>query len=128
MLTPLAEPAFHTCSYGFRQGIGIADAIRGFGQIVREQKHYVVGKVDLKDAFDRIAQNRLLDVLALHVPDTKLLQLIELVMTGRGWINKQGKTNIGLPQGGPLSPLLFNIYLNHVLDQRMDGTQYARCD
>ncbi len=128
VLTPLAEPAFHPSSYGFRQGICIADAIRGFASAVLQHKRYVVGKIDLKDAFDRIPQARLLDIVGLHVPDAKLLELIKLVVTGRGWENKQGKTKVGLPQGGPMSPLLFNIYLNHVFDQCMGkhGVKFIR--
>ena len=63
---------------------------------------------DIKDAFTRVPLNRLLDVLNIYVPSEEVLQLIRRLLD-------TGKRH-GIRQGGPLSPLLLNLYLHHVLD------------
>lgn len=128
VLVAIVESAFHPWSFGFRPGICITDATRELMSICMTQQRFVIGKVDLKDAFDRVPQNRLLDIIAQHVPDTDLMKLIQRIVCRETWVNKQGKQNIGLPQGGPMSPVLFNIYLNHVLDQVISkaGVKFIR--
>jgi group II intron reverse transcriptase/maturase len=128
VLVPIVESAFHPNSFGFRPGIHIADAVRCLSTICKTEKRFTIGKLDLKDAFDRIPHDRLLGVVARHVPDTKMLELIQRFVCRREWVNKQGKQNVGLPQGGPMSPVLFNIYLNHVLDHVISkaGVRFVR--
>jgi hypothetical protein len=65
---------------------------------------------DLRDAFDNVPQRRLLDVVRLYVSDERMLYLLErVVLTG---------SKRGLRQGGNLSPLLLNVYLDHLLDKK----------
>jgi hypothetical protein len=65
---------------------------------------------DIRDAFDQVPQQRLLDVVRLRLPDDGIVRLVErLVLTRAGR---------GLRQGGCLSPLLLNLYLDHHLDRK----------
>ncbi len=65
---------------------------------------------DLRNAFDEVPQRRLLDILRLHIPDERMKRLIERVVLT--------ETTRGLRQGGNLSPLLLNVYLDHLLDKK----------
>jgi hypothetical protein len=117
VLSPIYEALFHPWSFGFRKGISTVDALRELSGLCNRHQRYVLGKLDLKDAFDRIPHHWLLDVLRQWVKDEKLVGLVERIVRRPGWLNKQGKSHIGLPQGGPLSPLLFNVYVDHFFDQ-----------
>ncbi|MCY3018044.1 MAG: reverse transcriptase/maturase family protein [Planctomycetota bacterium] len=79
--------------------------------------------VSLKNAFDRVPHERLLDIVRVMVRDERLVRLIASIVNRSCWRNKQGKANVGLPQGGPLSPILFNLYLDWFLD-RVLKTKY----
>jgi len=63
---------------------------------------------DLRKAFDHVPRHRLMDVLGYYLRDARTLALLEAVVG-----DTRGR---GIPQGGPLSPLLLNIYLHHTLD------------
>jgi hypothetical protein len=117
VLSAVFEIKFSNRSFGFRRGVSLVDAFRTMEHDLTTSGRRVLGKIDLKDAFDRVPHGQLLDILKLYVRDRKLLCLIEKFVRRPSWRNKQEKGHIGLPQGGPLSPTLFNVYLNHVLDR-----------
>jgi RNA-directed DNA polymerase len=113
VLEPIFEHGFAEHSYGFRPGRGAKDALRRVDQLLQEGKCWVVD-VDLKGYFDSIPQDKLLIAIQEHVSDGAVLELIQrfleqgVMESGKGW----SPTEQGTPQGGVLSPLLANIYLN----------------
>jgi len=118
VLEPIFERDFAEHSYGFRPGRGCKDALRRVDQLLKEGYTYIVD-ADLKSYFDTIPHDRLLALVAQKVTDGRVLSLIESflkqgVLDGlREWTPEEGT-----PQGGCISPLLSNIYLNP-LDHRM---------
>jgi retron-type reverse transcriptase len=95
---------------GFRPGLGINEALALAERLAVGGGRWVWLAEDLKDAFNHVPQQRLLDVLRTLLPDEGVTRLLgRLVKTGGG---------IGIRQGGPLSPLLLNVYLNHFLDRK----------
>jgi RNA-directed DNA polymerase len=113
VLEPIFEHTFAEHSYGFRPGRGAKDALRRVDQLLQEGKCWVVD-ADLKGYFDSIPQDKLMAAIQEHVSDGAVLELIQrfleqgVMESGKGW----SPTEQGTPQGGVLSPLLANIYLN----------------
>ena len=126
VLTPLFEPDFSESSYGFRPGRkahGAVEAARGY---VREGYRWVVD-LDLEKFFDRVNHDRLMARVALKVEDKRVLGLIRRYL-GSG-VTIGGvvvETVEGTPQGGPLSPLLSNIYLDE-LDKELERRGHKFC-
>lgn len=113
VLEPIFEHTFAQHSYGFRPGRGAKDALRRVDKLLRAGKCWVVD-ADLKGYFDSIPQDKLVAAIQEHVSDGAVLELIQrflkqgVMESGKGW----SPTENGTPQGGVLSPLLANIYLN----------------
>ena len=128
-LEPIFEREFAEHSYGFRPGRGCKDALRRVNQLLKAGYTYVVD-ADLKSYFDTIPHDRLLALVAQKVSDGRVLSLIEAylkqgVLDGlREWTPEEGS-----PQGGCISPLLSNIYLNpldHLMAQQgFEMVRYA---
>jgi len=115
VLEPLYEPTFHPSSHGFRPGRGCQTAIAEAKGYVEEGYHVVVD-MDLEKFFDRVHQQRLLARLAQRVDDKRLLALIGRMLKAQVVMPDGMKvaTDEGVPQGGPLSPLLSNIVLDEL--------------
>jgi group II intron reverse transcriptase/maturase len=111
---PLFEPQFHEWSFGFRPGRGAHDALKQCRKNVNEGYAYVVD-MDLEKFFDTVSQSKLIEVLSGTVKDGRVISLIHKYLNA-GVVEKGmfAKTDIGVPQGGPLSPLLSNIMLNEL--------------
>lgn len=108
------EPQFSNLSHGFRPNRGCHTALREISHW-KGTKWLIEG--DIKGCFDNIDHPTLLNIIRQRVPDHSLLKLLEgLLKTGylEDW--RLNKTYSGTPQGGIISPLLANIYLNE-LDQ-----------
>lgn len=105
ILEAIFEADFCDNSYGFRpkrsQHRALAEVRRSI-----QRRMFTIIDVDLSKYFDNIKHAVLLDKVAKRVEDSKVLKLIKQVIKVTG--------KIGLPQGGPLSPLLSNIYLNEL--------------
>jgi RNA-directed DNA polymerase len=129
VLEPIFERDFAEHSYGFRPGRGCKDGLRRVDQLLKEGYTYIVD-ADLKSYFDTIPHDRLLALVAQKVSDGQVLNLIESflkqgVLDGlREWTPEEGS-----PQGGCISPLLSNIYLNpldHLMaEQGFEMVRYA---
>ena len=128
-LEPIFERDFAEHSYGFRPGRGCKDGLRRVDQLLKSGHTYVVD-ADLKSYFDTIPHDRLLALVAKKVSDGHVLSLIESflkqgVLDGlREWTPEEGS-----PQGGCISPLLSNIYLDpldHLMAQQgFEMVRYA---
>ena len=127
-LSPLWEAEFSEHSYGFRPDRSAPDAIRAAQGFVKAGKTWVVD-IDLKSFFDEVNHDRLMRLVGQKVRDKRLLRLIgnylrAPMQTPDGRRQKRQK---GTPQGGPLSPLLANIYLDE-LDKELEkrGVSFVR--
>lgn len=121
------EPHFHEHSYGFRPQRSAHKAVRELQAQVHAGRDWVVD-LDLESFFDRVNHDRLLHRLATHVPDVALLRLIRAFLKAGAWVGGQIEASRqGVPQGGPLSPVLANVVLDEMdweLDRR--GHRFAR--
>ena len=111
-LNPIFEPLFHDGSYGYRPGRKAQDAIQKVVEYAKEGYCYAVS-LDLSKYFDTLNHELLMDMLHRQIKDKQVLRLIKKFL--RSGVMENGmfvKTEEGSPQGGPLSPLLANIYLN----------------
>jgi len=127
VLSPIYEQVFSDNSYGFRPGRSAHDAIGKVTSLYNQGYHYVVD-LDLKAYFDTVNHDLLMNFIQQQIHDPWLLHLIRRFLTS-GVMNGQlfQKTTKGTPQGGNLSPLLANIYLNE-LDKLLTsrGHQFVR--
>ncbi len=128
ILEPIFETDFEDFSYGFRPCRGCHDATQSIWKWLNFGYTQVVD-ADLSKFFDTIPHDKLLRSVAKRVSDGRVLNLIKLFL--KAPISKDGvlsKSIKGTPQGGVISPLLANIYLNH-LDKfwvRKGYIKYAR--
>jgi RNA-directed DNA polymerase len=119
VIEPLYEPMFHKSSHGFRPNRGCQTAIAEARGYVEEGYEWVVD-LDLEKFFDRVNHQRLMGRLAKHLNDKRLMALIGRMLKAKVVMPDGLKvsTDEGVPQGGPLSPLLSNIVLSE-LDEEL---------
>lgn len=111
-LTPIYEPLFADGSYGYRPGRSAKDAISRIKEYAEQEYRYAVS-LDLSKYFDTLNHELLLNILRKDVKDERVIQLIKRYL--KSGVMEDGvvmATEEGSPQGGNLSPLLANIYLN----------------
>ncbi len=117
-LVPIYEPLFSDLSYGYRPKRSAQQAIQKVKEYA-EQGYTQAVLVDLSKYFDTLNYELLMNLLRKNVTDTRVIELIKRYL--KAGVMENGlrvKTTEGSPQGGPLSPLLANIYLNEY-DQEM---------
>lgn len=120
LLDAYYEPQFSNLSHGFRRARGCHSALREITQRWRGVKWFIEG--DIKGCFDNIDHQVLLETLATNIHDNRLLRLISNMLDA-GYMEewRYGATLSGTPQGGIISPLLSNIYLDR-LDRFVEET------
>jgi group II intron reverse transcriptase/maturase len=119
VLQPIFEPKFSDSSYGYRPGRKAQDAVKK-GRQYYEEGYQVVVDIDLSKYFDTINHELLMGYIRKEVKDRALLELIKKYLKSGVMVNGvRESTEKGSPQGGPLSPLLSNIYLNE-FDKEME--------
>lgn len=126
VLQPHFEPLFSAHSYGFRPGRSAHDAVKAAQRYVAQGKDWVVD-IDLKSFFDEVNHDILMYRVAQVIRDKRMLQLIGRYL--RAGVYEHGKVTVGtrgVPQGGPLSPLLANIYLDP-LDKELEQRGLSFC-
>lgn len=112
VLTPIYEEQFSDNSYGFRPKRSAHDALKQCQRNITEGYVYVVD-MDLEKYFDTVNQSKLIQILSDTIKDGRVISLIHRFL--RAGIMVDGlfeKSPEGVPQGGPLSPLLGNVMLN----------------
>ena len=127
VLTPIFEVQFSDSSFGFRPGRNAHQAIRQVQDYVKQGYRMAVD-IDLAKFFDTVNHDLLMNLLGRSIKDKRLLKLIGSYLRAGVMVGgHREESDIGTPQGGPLSPLLANIVLNqfdHELERR--GHRYAR--
>jgi RNA-directed DNA polymerase len=128
VLNPRFEGGFSDHSYGFREGRNAHQAVRYVEVCWKEGRRHAVD-CDLKSFFDTVNHDRLMGQLREKIRDRKVLGLIRRYLEA-GVVMPDGTreaTPCGVPQGGPLSPLLANITLDP-LDKELErrGHRFAR--
>src|SRR5690554_3211677 len=114
VLSPIYEEQFSENSYGFRPRRGAHDALKQCQQNVNDGYMYVVD-MDLEKFFDTVCQSKLIEILSRTIKDGRVISLIHKYLNAGVISNGMfEKTEVGMPQGGPLSPLLSNIMLNEL--------------
>lgn len=111
-LMPIYEPLFVEGSYGYRPNRSAKDAIRKVKEYA-EQGYTFAVSLDLSKYFDSINHEILINLLRKEVKDERVVQMVKRYL--RSGVMENGvimETEEGSPQGGNLSPLLVNIYLN----------------
>ena len=112
VLQPLFDPGFSESSYGFRPGRSAHQAVRKVRQMIDKGYNCVVD-VDLSKFFDRVNHDLLMARISRKVRDKRALRLIGRYLRAGAQVDgKVEPTTEGVPQGGPLSPLLANIMLD----------------
>lgn len=127
VLIPIYEPQFSDSSFGFRPKRGTHDALKQCRRYVEEGYIYAVS-MDLEKFFDTVCQSKLIEILSRTIKDGRVISLIHKFLNAgvmsHGIFEKSDK---GVPQGGPLSPLLANVMLNE-LDKELEkrGHKFVR--
>jgi group II intron reverse transcriptase/maturase len=125
-LQPLFDPTFSPHSYGFRPGRSAHDAVRAAQTYAQGGKNWVVD-MDITKFFDHVNHDILMTRIGQTIRDKRVLRLIGRYL--RAGVMSEGvvqPSDEGTPQGGPLSPLLANIYLD-ALDQELTRRGLAFC-
>jgi len=121
-LEPIYEGRFLPCSFGFRPRQSTMDVIRQLTTLMNAQGHYYwVMSGDIDGCFDNIPHGKLLETIAETIDDRRVIQLIRLMLVAGYEENGRIRTpNCGTSQGGVISPLLANIYLHQMDQERME--------
>ena len=114
VLQPLYESQFSSSSFGFRPYRGAHQALRCAQSIINEGNRFCID-LDLEQFFDNVNHSKLIEVISRTVKDGRVVSLIHKYLNAGVLVaGKYEETRKGVPQGGPLSPLLSNIMLNEL--------------
>ena len=120
ILEPIFEADFQPGSFGYRPKRTAHEAIDRVARAIIQKKTRVID-IDLRSYFDNVRHDRLLAKVARRVDDADVLHLLKLMLKANG--------RRGVPQGGVISPLLSNLYLNEVdkmLERAKETTQHGK--
>jgi len=127
ILSPIYEKQFSENSYGFRPRRNAHQALNKCRSYITEGYKYAVD-MDLEKFFDTVNHSKLIEVLSRTVKDGRVISLIHKYLNAGVVVrNKFEETEMGVPAGGPLSPMLSNVILNE-LDKELEkrGHRFVR--
>lgn len=124
ILQPIFDPEFHPSSYGYRPGRSAHQAIAKATMFIRKYGLCWVVDMDISKCFDTLAHDIIIRAFGRRIADGSMLKLLRQflesgVMIGSNW----EATEAGSPQGGVISPLIANVYLD-AFDQYMKGRNH----
>ena len=126
VLTPIFDPTFSEHSYGFRPGRSAQDAMRTAQQYAQGGKEWVVD-IDIAKFFDHVNHDILLGRIGRVIRDKRVLHLMGKYLRRGAMVEGVViASEEGTPQGGPISPLLANIYLD-ALDKELERRGHSFC-
>lgn len=119
IMQPIFDPGFHPSSYGYRPGRNCHQAITKATMFIRQYGRKWAVDMDLSKCFDTLNHDQIISSISKRIKDGSILELLRKilqsgVMTDEGW----QASEVGSPQGGVVSPLIANIYLDE-FDQFM---------
>jgi RNA-directed DNA polymerase len=124
IMTPIFDPHFHPSSYGYRVGRSCHQAISKATLFIRKYNKRHVVDMDLSKCFDTLDHDLIIKYVKKRITDGSILALIKQFLKSGIMIGSTLKdSDIGSPQGGVISPLLSNIYLDE-FDQEMMKRQH----
>ncbi len=119
LIEPIFDKDFHPSSYGYRKGKSCHHAISKAQLLMREHKRKWIVDMDLSKCFDCLDHDLIIKQLREKIVDGSILNLISLFLKSGVMVSGEYEsTEVGSPQGGVISPLLANIYLDK-FDQQM---------
>ena len=119
VLEPIFDPHFHPSSYGYRKGRSGQQAIAKASMFIRDYSRHWVVDMDLSKCFDRLDHELILVGVRRRVADGSILTLLQQFLGSGVMVGERFEpSELGSPQGGVISPLLANIYLD-AFDQYM---------
>ena len=120
ILEPIFEADFQAGSYGYRPKRTAHEAINRVAQAIVEEKTKIID-LDLRAYFDNVQHSLLLEKVAKRVQDDAVMRLLKMILKATG--------KKGVPQGGVISPLISNVYLNEIdkmLEKAIETTCYKQ--
>ena len=119
VLQPIFDPEFHPSSYGYRPGRSCQQAVAKASLFVRKYDRPWVVDMDLSKCFDRLDHDLILAALRRRVTEGSILNLIRMFLESGVMLEGHWQpTEVGSPQGGVITPLISNVYLD-AFDQEM---------
>ncbi|QUH21520.1 reverse transcriptase domain-containing protein [Alkaliphilus sp. B6464] len=114
VIEPIAEAKFYKHSYGFRPYRNAEHGIARIVNVVNNSNCNIAIEGDIKSFFDNVNHNKLINIMwSMGIKDKRVLNIIKkMLRAGVMEDGSLGSSEIGTPQGGIISPLLANIYLN----------------
>lgn len=125
VMEPIYEGVFLPCSHGFRPGKSSVMCVAQVAEAVYRKRQ--VFEADIESFFDRVSHGKLMGCLREQIVDPRVLGLIGGILKSgfQEWGKPWQATKEGTPQGGPLSPMLANIYLHYFLDAKFEKIAQA---
>jgi len=120
ILEPIFEADFQSGSYGYRPKRTAHEAVQRVAEAIVVGKTRVID-LDLRAYFDSVQHYLLLEKVAKRVRDNNVMRLLKMILKATG--------KVGVPQGGVISPMLSNLYLNEVdkmLEKAIETTRYKQ--
>lgn len=113
VLEPIFDPEFHPSSYGYRKGRGCHQAISKASLFIRQYRREWVVDMDLSKCFDTLDHDLIIERFRMKVTDGSVLALLRQFLESGVMVGERYEpTELGSPQGGVISPLIMNVYLD----------------
>ncbi len=120
---PVLEKEFEECSFAYRKGRSVKQAVCKIKEYYDQGYHWVVD-ADIDEFFNKVDHQILLTKLKMYIDDQHIIDLIKLWLNSEVWDGESiTKTKIGISQGSPVSPVLANLFLDE-LDEELMRNNY----